>query len=160
MRWTKTSTTSTSRAVRGCFVFRVRGCFVSSQHDCRSINTMRAAILHEDTKEGAPIHMPLSNLEMPRPQRGEVLIKNAAAGVCHTDLHIILGHIPFPKPAVCGHEIAGEIVELGEGVSSSSSAVARPTGPLNMFILEIFSYFFWLFHSSKECCEKFSLMKS
>src|SRR5581483_1144568 len=50
------------------------------------------------------------------PRRGEVLVKVAACGVCHTDLHVMKGEVPFPVPAVMGHEISGAIVELGEGV--------------------------------------------
>ena len=38
-------------------------------------------------------------------------------GVCHSDLHVIKGEVPFPLPCVLGHEIAGTIEELGPGVS-------------------------------------------
>ncbi|MCX7147760.1 MAG: alcohol dehydrogenase catalytic domain-containing protein [Sulfuritalea sp.] len=52
------------------------------------------------------------------PQRGEVMIKLAACGVCHSDLSATNGTIPFPPPVVLGHEGAGSIVALGEGVSA------------------------------------------
>ncbi|PLR28645.1 alcohol dehydrogenase AdhP [Caulobacter zeae] len=54
----------------------------------------------------------------PSPGRGQVLVKIAACGVCHTDLHAARGDWPI-KPAVPfvpGHEGVGAIVEVGEGV--------------------------------------------
>lgn len=51
------------------------------------------------------------------PKRGEVTVKMAACGVCHSDLSAVNGTIPLPPPLVLGHEAAGEIVEVGEGVS-------------------------------------------
>jgi S-(hydroxymethyl)glutathione dehydrogenase/alcohol dehydrogenase len=51
------------------------------------------------------------------PQRGEVMIKLAACGVCHSDLSATNGTIPFPPPVVLGHEGAGEVVAVGEGVA-------------------------------------------
>ena len=52
------------------------------------------------------------------PQRGEVMVKIAACGVCHSDLSATNGTIPLPPPLVLGHEAAGEVVEVGEGVGS------------------------------------------
>ncbi len=51
------------------------------------------------------------------PQRGEVTVKLAACGVCHSDLSATNGTIPMQPPLVLGHEAAGEVVEVGEGVS-------------------------------------------
>ena len=51
------------------------------------------------------------------PRRGEVTIKLAACGVCHSDLSATNGTIPFPPPIVLGHEGAGLVVEVGEGVT-------------------------------------------
>mmetsp|Transcript_61217 Transcript_61217/g.197957 ORF Transcript_61217/g.197957 Transcript_61217/m.197957 type:complete len:410 (-) Transcript_61217:44-1273(-) len=65
--------------------------------------------------------MAMQTIDIPRPKAGEVLVKNRACGVCHTDLHIIRGDIAFPTPCVMGHETCGEIVELGPGVSMSAS---------------------------------------
>jgi alcohol dehydrogenase, propanol-preferring len=54
----------------------------------------------------------------PTPGRGEVLIRVRACGVCHGDLMLQLGQFPFARyPIVPGHEIAGVIAEVGEGVS-------------------------------------------
>jgi Zn-dependent alcohol dehydrogenase len=52
------------------------------------------------------------------PQRGEVTVRIAACGVCHSDLSATNGTIPLPPPLVLGHEAAGEVVEVGEGVGS------------------------------------------
>jgi Zn-dependent alcohol dehydrogenase len=51
------------------------------------------------------------------PARGEVMIKVGACGVCHSDLSATNGTIPMPPPLILGHEAAGEVVEVGEGVS-------------------------------------------
>lgn len=52
------------------------------------------------------------------PKRGEVMVKLAACGVCHSDLSATNGTIPMAPPLVLGHEAAGEVVEVGEGVSA------------------------------------------
>ena len=51
------------------------------------------------------------------PKRGEVMVKLAACGVCHSDLSATNGTIALPPPLVLGHEGAGEVVEVGEGVT-------------------------------------------
>ena len=51
------------------------------------------------------------------PQRGEVMVKLGACGVCHSDLSATNGTIPLPPPLVLGHEAAGEVVAVGEGVT-------------------------------------------
>ncbi|MEZ0065153.1 Zn-dependent alcohol dehydrogenase [Streptacidiphilus sp. MAP12-20] len=48
---------------------------------------------------------------------GEVMVKIAAAGLCHSDLSVIDGTIPFPVPVVLGHEGAGTVESVGAGVS-------------------------------------------
>jgi propanol-preferring alcohol dehydrogenase len=54
----------------------------------------------------------------PAPQPGQLLLRVHACGVCRTDLHVIDGDLPFPgAPLVPGHEIVGEVVAQGEGVS-------------------------------------------
>ena len=52
------------------------------------------------------------------PRRGEVTVKLAACGVCHSDLSAVNGTIPLPPPLILGHEGAGEVIEVGEGVAS------------------------------------------
>lgn len=50
--------------------------------------------------------------------RGEVSVKIAACGVCHSDLSATNGTIALPPPLVLGHEAAGEVIEVGEGVTA------------------------------------------
>lgn len=61
---------------------------------------------------------PLSveEIELDPPGPGEVLVKIAAAGLCHSDLSVINGDRPRPTPMVLGHEAAGIVEELGPGV--------------------------------------------
>jgi len=51
------------------------------------------------------------------PKRGEVTVQIAACGVCHSDLSATNGTIALPPPLVLGHEAAGKVVEVGEGVT-------------------------------------------
>jgi len=51
------------------------------------------------------------------PKRGEVMVKLGACGVCHSDLSATNGTIALPPPLILGHEAAGEVVEVGEGVT-------------------------------------------
>ena len=59
----------------------------------------------------------IETLELAPPGPGEVLIKVAAAGLCHSDLSVINGDRPRPMPMALGHEAAGIVEELGEGVT-------------------------------------------
>ena len=83
-------------------------------------DTMRAAVLR-DTAKGLEVE----TLRTPRPKSGEVLIKVAACGLCHSDLHVIGGAIAFPLPAVLGHEVTGTIVEVGPGNEHTGLAVGQ-----------------------------------
>jgi propanol-preferring alcohol dehydrogenase len=59
----------------------------------------------------------LEERERPKAGRGQVLIRVHACGVCHSDLNVQLGAFPFAQyPVVPGHEVAGVIEEVGEGV--------------------------------------------
>jgi len=64
-------------------------------------------------------HHPLERqeIEQPHPGPGEVLIRVRAAGVCHSDLHILESPAPRATPLTLGHEGAGTIEEIGPGVS-------------------------------------------
>ncbi len=79
---------------------------------------MRAAILKKPQKiKNHPLQ--IIEKEIPRPGTREVLIKVAACGVCHTDLHTVEGDLELPKlPVIPGHQIAGTVEETGESVTS------------------------------------------
>jgi L-gulonate 5-dehydrogenase len=73
---------------------------------------MRAAIMH------APHEMSVGSWETPQVGSGEVLVSVAAAGVCAGDMYFYLGKNPYAVyPQICGHEIAGVVAAVGEGVS-------------------------------------------
>ena len=55
-------------------------------------------------------------LEVRGPGPNEVQVRILAAGVCHSDLSVIDGTIPFPAPAVLGHEGAGVVEVVGDAV--------------------------------------------
>ncbi len=59
----------------------------------------------------------VDDLEVREPGPGEVLVAVSAAGLCHSDLSVIDGTIPFPAPVVLGHEGAGVVEEVGAGVT-------------------------------------------
>lgn len=76
---------------------------------------MRAALLHNTGDETLEI---IDDLEVDAPGPGEVTIKIEATGVCHSDLHAMQGSLPQPAPFVPGHEGAGIISAVGEGVTA------------------------------------------
>jgi threonine dehydrogenase-like Zn-dependent dehydrogenase len=66
----------------------------------------------------APFEMEVGSWETPRPGPGEVLVSVGAAGICAGDIYFYLGKNPYAiYPQICGHEIAGVVAELGEGVT-------------------------------------------
>jgi len=67
---------------------------------------------------GAPLEY--IDVDLAAPKAGEVRVKIAAAGVCHSDLHVKRGEWDAPAPLVMGHEGSGVVVELGDGVTSLS----------------------------------------
>ena len=77
---------------------------------------MRAMLLEKPRPvEENPLR--LAELPLPVPAAGEIRIKVRACAVCHTDLHIVEGHLPLPKlPVVPGHQIVGTVDMLGAGV--------------------------------------------
>ncbi|ATZ27575.1 Zn-dependent alcohol dehydrogenase [Streptomyces lavendulae] len=73
---------------------------------------VRAAIL---PAVGAPLE--IRDIVLPEPGPGQVRVRLAAAGVCHSDLSLTNGTMRVPVPAVLGHEGAGTVVSVGEGVT-------------------------------------------
>ena len=75
---------------------------------------MRAAVLHSIDAETMDIR---DDVEAVGPGPGQVRIRVRAAGVCHSDLSARNGGLPQPMPAILGHEAAGDVVEVGDGVT-------------------------------------------
>lgn len=80
----------------------------------------RAAVLVADDRsrpyaDSCPVEV--MELELDGPGPGELLIRVDAAGVCHSDLSVVDGNRPRPTPMVLGHEAAGEVLEVGAGVT-------------------------------------------
>ena len=59
----------------------------------------------------------VSEISVDQPRAGEVRVRIAAAGVCHSDLHVLKGDWELPTPLVMGHEGSGVVTALGEGVT-------------------------------------------
>lgn len=59
----------------------------------------------------------LEDLELEGPKANEIKVKVAASGVCHSDLSILQGRLPVMPPVILGHEGAGIVEEVGEGVT-------------------------------------------
>jgi NDMA-dependent alcohol dehydrogenase len=72
----------------------------------------KAAVLWEVGKDWS-----VEEIELDPPGPGEVLVKLAASGMCHSDEHLLTGDLPFELPIIGGHEGAGVVQEVGEGVS-------------------------------------------
>ena len=66
-----------------------------------------------------PKHVELQRVPIPRPKKGELLVKVKAAVTCGTDLKTYhRGHPKFPPPFAFGHEYGGDVIEVGEGVEN------------------------------------------
>jgi aryl-alcohol dehydrogenase len=72
-----------------------------------------AAVVQE---VGAPFT--LTDVDLQEPAPDEVVVQIAGAGLCHTDVAIQHGHMPFPLPGVVGHEGSGTVVEVGADVTT------------------------------------------
>src|SRR5438132_11399077 len=80
---------------------------------------MKAAILYE-----ANTPLQVVEVEQQGPQSGEARVRVKAAGICHSDWHIMNGDWPLPLPMALGHEAAGIVEEVGPRV-----ATAKPGDP-------------------------------
>ena len=75
------------------------------------LNAMGAALPYVQSRP-----LSIDEVELDPPGHGEVLVKMAAAGLCHSDLSVINGDRPRPVPMALGHEAAGIVAEPGPGV--------------------------------------------
>ncbi|MBX5449039.1 Zn-dependent alcohol dehydrogenase [Thermogemmatispora sp.] len=72
----------------------------------------RTAVIYEP---GTPIRV--EEIELDPPKEQEVLVRMVAAGVCHSDYHVVKGDLPAYLPMALGHEGAGIVEQVGPGVS-------------------------------------------
>ena len=73
---------------------------------------MKAAICYEF---GQPLRV--EEVEIDAPRKGEVKVRLAATGICHSDVHLIRGEWGGDLPVVAGHEAAGVVEEVGDDVT-------------------------------------------
>jgi S-(hydroxymethyl)glutathione dehydrogenase/alcohol dehydrogenase len=73
---------------------------------------MKAAVFHAPHEQ-----LTMEEIDRDEPRPGEVVVRVAASGVCHSDLHFVDGLYAIPAPAVLGHEAAGIVEAVGEGVT-------------------------------------------
>ena len=89
---------------------------------------MKAAVFH-----GPHQQLTIEEIAIDDPGPREVIVKTAASGVCHSDLHFVDGLYPFDAPAILGHEAAG-IVGVG-GRAGDVRAARRPRDLLPLGVL-------------------------
>jgi Zn-dependent alcohol dehydrogenase len=75
---------------------------------------MRAALLEASEKPLAIV----DDIDIEDPRAGEVLVRVSHCGVCHSDYSLVNGTFPFVQPAVLGHEAAGVVEAIGDGVTT------------------------------------------
>jgi S-(hydroxymethyl)glutathione dehydrogenase / alcohol dehydrogenase len=73
----------------------------------------RAAVLHEVGKR-----LDVTQVDVQDPGPSEVLVRMAVGGVCHSDLHVMTGHLIGALPAILGHEGSGVVHAVGAGVTA------------------------------------------
>jgi Zn-dependent alcohol dehydrogenase len=80
---------------------------------------IKAAVLYEmgnSRPYGETKPIVIEEINLSKPEYGEIMVKIHAAGLCHSDLSVVDGSRPRPMPMLLGHEAAGEVVECGPGV--------------------------------------------
>ena len=87
---------------------------------------MKAVVFH-----GGDKGLKVEDIPVPQISDGQILVKVAACGVCHTDLHYIEHGVPtFKKPPiVLGHEASGLVEEVGVDVDGFTDVVGNPVVP-------------------------------
>src|SRR5271163_3554869 len=78
---------------------------------------MKAAVFYG---VGKPLQ--IEEIDIDAPHGREVLVRLVASGVCHSDLHVVEGKMPFPPPIILGHEPAGIVEAVGEDVTDFAPA--------------------------------------
>ncbi len=90
----------------------------------------------------------IEDVEIDPPQRGEVRVRLSATAICHSDIHYIRGERDAQPPLVVGHEAAGTVVEVGEGVN-----LARPGDEVIVSLLRSCGRCFFCLQGQPYHCE-------
>jgi NDMA-dependent alcohol dehydrogenase len=106
--------------------------------------------------QAAVLHAPqtpflIERLTLAKPQTGEVLVRLAASGVCHSDYHLVSGATRHPLPLVAGHEGAGVVEAVGEGVSQ-----IQPGDHVVLSWSPDCGHCFYCLHGKPNLCETFT----
>ncbi|CAL9179314.1 unnamed protein product, partial [Musa hybrid cultivar] len=128
----------------------VDGIAAAGYHVTGGPSFMRGTVFWEPNRP-----LTIEEFHMPKPKAGELLIKTKACGVCHSDLHVLKGELPFSSPCVVGHEITGEVVE--HGAHTDSGIIKRfPVGShvVGAFIMPCGNCFFCV-KGQEDLCEAF-----
>ncbi len=88
----------------------------------------RAAVLHAFNEP-----LILEEVTLPAPGPGDVLVRNHASALCHTDLEVMQGSLPYLLPVVLGHEGAGVVEAVGSAVRSGTAESRISPSPLRSF---------------------------
>jgi S-(hydroxymethyl)glutathione dehydrogenase/alcohol dehydrogenase len=94
---------------------------------------MKAAILYDSAQPLA-----IQDVNLSPPQRGEVLVRLVASGICHSDVNIVRGEAKAPLPVVLGHEAAGYVEEVGSDVTG-----LKPGDPVAISLVRACGYCFY-----------------
>lgn len=74
-----------------------------------------------------PQKVTIEEVQIPRPEKGEVLLQVISAGLCGTDMHVFQGHHPRGKPGtILGHEFIGRVMTEGQRISTGERVVVEP----------------------------------
>jgi len=90
---------------------------------------MKAAVCYEFKKP-----LVVEDVSIDSPKKGEVKVRIAATAICHSDIHALIGELGPNLPIVAGHESAGYVEEVGEGVTSvkpGDHVIIEETRPLS-----------------------------
>ena len=91
---------------------------------------MRAMVLNEPKRP-----LELRDVPKPKPGRGQLLVRVSTCAVCRTDLHVVDGELPNPKlPLILGHQIVGQVEEIGEEMWEDLSVRQSRLGRSNFAI--------------------------
>src|SRR5512138_2965204 len=104
---------------------------------------MRAAVCYQ---LGKPLVVEDIRIEPPR--RGEVRVRVAATAICHSDIHAIRGDWLGETPVVAGHESAGVVEEVGEGVT-----LVKPGDRVVLSLIRSCGRCFYCSTGSPELCD-------